>query len=308
MSGDNFFLDFLAGGVSGAVAKTMVAPVDRIKLIIQTQDINPEVLSGKTMRYNGISDTFRRLVSEQGFRSMWRGNYTNVLRYFPTQACNLAFKDQIKLLFPHYNPEEQFGRFFLTQLLSGGIAGSTALLLVYPLDFARTRLASDVGTRQRQFTGITNCLTRTVRQQGILAVYRGFGLSCAGIFVYRAAQFGLNDTISSFNPWVTDMGWKGFASLYLTAQVSVTTSAIFSYPFDTVRRRVQMESDKPPHERMYRGVGDAARKILANHGVSGLYRGFLINTIRTIGSSFVLVFYQEIHTYYDHFHEHSNAH
>lgn len=62
---------------------------------------------------------FTRVTAEQGFVSFWRGNLANVIRYFPTQAFNFAFKDTIKNLFPRYNPKTDFWRFFGTNLASG---------------------------------------------------------------------------------------------------------------------------------------------------------------------------------------------
>lgn len=96
----NFLVDFALGGVSGAVAKTCTAPIERVKLIIQTQDANPKIKSGEIPRYTGISNCFTRVYSEQGLKAFWRGNTTNIIRYFPTQAFNFAFKDTIKGLFP----------------------------------------------------------------------------------------------------------------------------------------------------------------------------------------------------------------
>jgi len=89
----SFAIDFALGGISGAVAKTLTAPIERVKLLIQTQDANPRIISGEVKRYNGIVDCFVRVGNEQGFWSFWRGNMTNVIRYFPTQAFNFAFKD-----------------------------------------------------------------------------------------------------------------------------------------------------------------------------------------------------------------------
>jgi solute carrier family 25 (adenine nucleotide translocator) protein 4/5/6/31 len=62
-------------------------------------------------------------------------------RYFPTQALNFAFKDTYKKIFMEgVDQKTQFWRFFAANLASGGAAGATSLLIVYPLDFARTRL------------------------------------------------------------------------------------------------------------------------------------------------------------------------
>lgn len=134
--------DFAAGGVSGAISKTAVAPIERVKLLLQTQDSNPKIKSGEIPRYKGIIDCFTRVSAEQGVASFWRGNMANVIRYFPTQAFNFAFKDTIKGLFPKYSPKQDFWKFFAVNLASGGLAGAGSLLIVYPLDFARTRLAA----------------------------------------------------------------------------------------------------------------------------------------------------------------------
>ena len=114
-----FLKDFLAGGTAGAVAKTCTAPIERVKLLIQTQDANPKIISGEVKRYTGIVDCFTRVTSEQGFSAFWRGNTVNVIRYFPTQAFNFAFKDTIKGLFPKYDPKSEFGAFFATNMASG---------------------------------------------------------------------------------------------------------------------------------------------------------------------------------------------
>merc|ERR1712054_263336 len=95
--------DFCLGGVSGAVSKTFTAPIERVELLIQTQDANPLIRSGEVARYTGIVDCFSRIKSEQGFGAFWRGNFTNCIRYFPTQAFNLSFKDTIKKMFPKYS-------------------------------------------------------------------------------------------------------------------------------------------------------------------------------------------------------------
>lgn len=147
----DFLIDFSLGGVSGAIAKTITAPIERVKLIIQTQDANPRIRSGEVPRYTGIVNCFSRVYSEQGLKAFWRGNFTNVIRYFPTQAFNFAFKDTLKKIFPRYNPKTEFGKFFLVQMASGALAGAGSLCIVYPLDYARTRLASDVGSGKRDF-------------------------------------------------------------------------------------------------------------------------------------------------------------
>ena len=290
-----FLKDFAAGGISGAVAKTCTAPIERVKLIIQTQDANPKIISGEVARYTGIGDCFKRIAAEQGVKAFWRGNLVNCISYFPTQACNFAFKDAIKAIFPKANKNTEFLKFFMINMASGGLAGAASLCFVYPLDYARTRLASDVGTGKRQFNGLADCLKKTTQGPGgFFSLYNGFGPSVAGIIAYRGAQFGLNDTINEFNPYKGQTGLVPIMSKFVVAQIAVTASGLVAYPFDTVRRRLQMESEKPMADRMYKGTIDCGMKVLKTEGFGGMYKGALANIFRGVGASLVLVMYGEI--------------
>ena len=88
--------------------------------------------------------------------------------------------------------------FFLGNMASGGAAGATSLSVVYPLDFARTRLAADVGKGkgggEREFNGLVDCLKKVAASDGASGLYKGFGISVIGIIIYRASYFGAFDT------------------------------------------------------------------------------------------------------------------
>ncbi|GMI59053.1 hypothetical protein ScalyP_jg3044 [Parmales sp. scaly parma] len=291
----DFIVNFLAGGVSGAVAKTCTAPIERVKLLIQTQDANPKIISGEIARYTGIGNCFSRVASEQGIPAFWRGNFTNILRYFPTQAFNFAFKDTIKDMFPKANKHTEFGKFFAINMASGGLAGAGSLMIVYPLDYARTRLASDVGGAEKQFNGLADCLKKTVANGGVGALYNGIGVSIAGIIPYRGVYFGLFDTLSGYNPYQKDESTLLRAgSKFGCAQASAISAGYASYPMDTVRRRLQMQSEKPQSEWVYKGTMDCFSKIMATEGTSALFKGAGANALRTVGAAMVLVLYSEI--------------
>jgi solute carrier family 25 (adenine nucleotide translocator) protein 4/5/6/31 len=291
----DFLINFMAGGTSGAVAKTCTAPIERVKLLIQTQDANPKIISGEVARYTGIVDCFSRVAKEQGVKAFWRGNMTNIIRYFPTQAFNFAFKDTIKVMFPKVDKHTEFARFFMINMASGGLAGAGSLMIVYPLDYARTRLASDVGTGKQQFNGLIDCLSKTVKSQGIGGLYNGIGVSVAGIIPYRGAYFGLFDTLSGYNPYQKDTnGILRASSKFACAQTSAIAAGYASYPFDTIRRRLQMQSEKPPAEWIYKGTVDCFQKIVKDEGTTALFKGAGANALRTVGAAMVLVLYSEI--------------
>lgn len=303
----SFMKDLAAGGIAGGVSKTVVAPIERVKLLLQVQKDNTQLTEAQ--RYKGIVDAFVRIPKEQGFVSFWRGNTANVIRYFPTQALNFAFKDKYKKIFVRHNPKTDFWKFFIGNLASGGAAGATSLLFVYPLDFARTRLAADVGgakkaaakgavegaakAPERQFNGLVDCLQKVYQKDGAIGLYRGFGVSVAGIIVYRAAFFGGFDTAKQM--LLSDPKNPGIFESWVIAQLVTTVAGIISYPFDTVRRRMMMQSGTG--EKRYKNTIDCWAKIAKNDGPKAFFNGALSNVIRGSGGAIVLVMYDQIQKY-----------
>lgn len=291
--------DLLIGGSIGAVSKTVMAPVERVKLLMQTQDSNPDVLSGKVQRYSSIGNAFVRVRAEQGFGAFWRGNLVNCLRYAPQQGSALAFNDAINGALPKYSQKTDFWKAMGVNLFAGGAAGGVANTICYPFDFARTRLASDLGKGKGQYSGIWNCISTTVKAQGITGLYTGWTVTVLGAFVYRAGQLGLFKQIQDFNPYKNDKGWLGGVSAF--AAVTAARSAVmpFNYPFDTVRRRMMLQSEKPVAERTYKGSVDCFVKVLQKEGLKGMYKGMVPELFRGVGGSLVIVAYDRIKTIFN---------
>merc|ERR1711988_743393 len=204
-----FAENFMLSGVAAGVSKTMAAPIERVKLLVQNQD--EMIKQGRLSEpYKGVVDCTMRTLKTEGIVPFWRGNLANVLRYFPTQALNFAFKDKIKAIFatPKTAPTWQK---FATNIASGGCAGSLSLCFVYSLDFARTRLANDAKGKggERQYNGL---------------------------FVYRGMYFGLYD---SLKPLLLGQDANALLSFFLGWAVTIV-SGLMSYPIDTVRRRMMM--------------------------------------------------------------------
>jgi len=286
--------DLLVGGSIGAVSKTVMAPVERVKLLLQTQDSNPDVISGKVARYKGIGDCFSRVASEQGFKSYWRGNLVNCLRYAPQQGSALAFNDLINDMFPKYDSKTQLWQSVASKLVSGGLAGAIANTICYPFDFARTRLASDLVKGGGKFKGIFDCIFTTVRQQGLTGLYTGWSVTVAGAFVYRAGQLGFFKQIQDMNPYAKDKGTLGAVSSFAAVTVARTAVMPFNYPFDTVRRRMMLESEKSMKDRVYKGSFDCFKQVFAKEGAKGMYKGMIPELFRGVGGSLVVVIYDRL--------------
>ncbi|XP_065346010.1 ADP/ATP translocase 1-like [Cloeon dipterum] len=286
-----FLKDFLLGGLAGTVSKTAAAPIERVKLLLQLQDGSVQ-MRNSDKRYDGIVDCVRSVLKEQGLLSFWRGNLANVVRYFPTQAINLAFKDRYKELFLRgVDKSKDFWTYFAGSVASGSAAGATSLCVVYPLDFARTRLAADVGKvdDEREFTGLFDCFKKIVKSDGFFGLYRGFWMSLIGIVIYRGAYFGFYDIAKE----VIGSDNLNFVTKWIVAQVTTTLAGLLAYPCDTVRRRMMMQSGCRKDEKLYSNSLHCVGSIIRQEGICAFFKGAFTNIVRGISSSLVLVLYDE---------------
>uniref|UniRef100_A0A671R9X6 ADP/ATP translocase n=1 Tax=Sinocyclocheilus anshuiensis TaxID=1608454 RepID=A0A671R9X6_9TELE len=228
----SLFERFLAGGVAAAISKTAVAPIERVKLLLQVQHASRQITV--ETQYKGIMDCVVRIPKEQGFLSFWRGNLANVIRYFPTQALNFAFKN-------------------------------------------KTRLAADIGK------GI-------FKSDGIKGLYLGFNVSVQGIIIYSLLWCLRYSMLP--DPKITHI-----VISWMIAQTVTAVAGIISYPFDTVRRRMMMQSGRKGADIMYKGTVDCWRKITKDEGPKAFFKGAWSNVLRGMGGAFVLVLYNEIKKY-----------
>ena len=288
---ESFAVNFLMGGVSAGVSKTLAAPIELIKLRIQNMD--EMMKSGKLDRpYTGIANCFNRIVADEGVPALWKGNWTNVLRYFPTQALNFAFKDKIKKMFGFDKKRDGYTKWFIGNLASGGLAGAISLTFVYSLDYARTRLANDSkGAKkggQKQFNGLIDVYKKTLASDGIAGLYRGFVISCFGIIIYRGLYFGMYDSVKPMLP--KNMADNLMANFLLGWCITVG-AGLASYPIDTIRRRMMMTSGEAVQ---YKGSIDCARVILKNEGIMSFFKGAGANILRGVAGAGVLAGYDRL--------------
>jgi solute carrier family 25 (adenine nucleotide translocator) protein 4/5/6/31 len=284
-------LDRKYNGIGDCFKRTAAAPIERVKLLIQNQD---EMLkSGRLDRkYDGIVECFRRTTAQEGVVSLWRGNTANVIRYFPTQALNFAFRDTYKSMFAFKKERDGYAKWMMGNLASGGAAGATSLLFVYSLDYARTRLANDAKNAKkggdRQFNGLVDVYKKTLASDGIAGLYRGFMPSVLGIVVYRGLYFGMYD---SLKPVILVGSLEGnFLASFLLGWTVTTGAGIASYPLDTIRRRMMMTSGEAVK---YKSSFDAARQIIAAEGVKSLFKGAGANILRGVAGAGVLSIYDQ---------------
>lgn len=285
-----FLLDFIMGGSAAAAAKSVAAPIERVKLLLQNQG---ELMKRGQLHkpYVGVRDCFRKVFREEGVLSFWRGNQANVIRYFPTQALNFAFKGYFKSVFACSKERDGYFKWFAGNVASGSAAGATTSLCLYHLDYARTRLGIDARQctmdGKRQFNGLIDVYSKTLSTDGIRGLYRGFGVSIVGITLYRGMYFGIYDTMKPIvlvGPFQDNF----FASFFLGWSIT-SFSGVCAYPFDTLRRRMMLTSGQPVK---YRNARHAFLEIIRVEGFSSLFRGVTANMLLGVAGAGVLAGYE----------------
>ena len=232
------------------------------------------IASGQVPRYTGnVMNCFCRLVSEQGMASLWRGNLCSVLRYFPLELSNWACRDIFKPMFPRYDRKKYFWSWFSANLASESLGGAFSLLMVYPLDFARTRLACDIGKDScREFSGIIDCLAKVAEKDGFFALYDGFCISVLGLVVSRAAYLLLNDYFHSNKTFGHLSGYYEKLLIFRFSSWNLNSLCTYLwYPMDTVSRRLIMQSGS--ERKLYNGTLDCLAKVWQSDGMNSFFKG-----------------------------------
>lgn len=306
--------DAIAGAAAGTFARTAVAPIDRVKLLIQlggsiqTKSGGSPTTDGGTKHQSNKNplQIFRGIIQNEGILSLWRGNTPTILIEGGVTALNFVFLNCYKLAsvrvlarlenhFPSLK-EENGGdrkRRILQSFVSGGLAGSTTISILYPLGFMRTRLATDVGNKGERVypRGMRDVLQKIWHSDGSRGFYKGYGIALVSVSMHRVVYLGGYDFIKS----EFDEGERKMSLLqrFGAAHFVSMSASTLHYPLDCVRRRLMMEAGKKGHERKYRNTIHCFQKIWAEEGYRGFYLGLSMNLLRCVGSALVLVSYDE---------------
>jgi len=174
-----------AGGVAGAVSRTCVSPLERVKILFQLQRTGE-------VKYRGVWHALSVIYKEEGFYGYLKGNGTNIVRIFPYSAVQFAAYEQFKKVLMVKKDSSP-----LRFLSAGAGAGITSVVATYPLDLIRTRLSS-AAPSAKQYKGILQAFVSIVRNEGPLATYKGVTATVLGIAPYVGLNFATYEVFKRF--------------------------------------------------------------------------------------------------------------
>ncbi|KIJ49521.1 hypothetical protein M422DRAFT_225317 [Sphaerobolus stellatus SS14] len=292
---------FIAGGIAGAASRTVVSPLERLKIIQQVQPRTDNA------QYRGVWRSLVRMWREEGYRGFMRGNGINCLRIVPYSAVQFTTYEQLKKLFTNKGTRPLDTP---TRLLAGALAGITSVCTTYPLDLVRSRLSiasasiSLTSTTSAASTGSTlsgssgyhtaashaaanmgvrGMTLKIMRDEGgVRALYRGLVATAMGVAPYVGINFAAYEALRGV---ITPPGKTSIGRKLSCGALAGSISQTLTYPFDVLRRKMQVVGmAKGSTDYKYSGAVGALRYILKTEGPAGLYRGLWPNLLKVAPS------------------------
>ncbi|KAH7148967.1 solute carrier family 25 member 42 [Dactylonectria macrodidyma] len=272
---------FCAGGVAGAVSRTVVSPLERLKILMQIQSV------GRDAYKLSVGQALAKMWREEGWRGFMRGNGTNCIRIVPYSAVQFSSYNFYKRTFFEGSPGADLSAF--KRLVCGGIAGITSVFLTYPLDIVRTRLSiqsasfAELGDRPERLPGMWTTLVRMYKTEGgVSALYRGIIPTVAGVAPYVGLNFMVYESARKYLTREGEQNPSATRKL-LAGAISGAVAQTCTYPFDVLRRRFQINTMSGMGYQ-YKSVADAIRVIVIHEGIKGLYKGIVPNLLKVAPS------------------------
>ncbi|KAK3429423.1 mitochondrial adenine nucleotide transporter ADNT1 isoform X1 [Eucalyptus grandis] len=287
----------VAGGVAGGVSRTAVAPLERLKILLQVQ--NPH-----SIKYNGTMQGLKYIWRTEGLRGLFKGNGTNCARIVPNSAVKFFSYEQashgILWLYRQQPGKEDAQLTPLLRLGAGACAGIIAMSATYPMDMVRGRLTVQTEKSPRQYRGIYHALSTVFKEEGPRALYRGWLPSVIGVVPYVGLNFAVYESLKDYLLQTNPFGLVEDNELSVTTRLACGAAAgtigqTVAYPLDVIRRRMQMVGwkgassvivgegrSKAPLE--YTGMVDAFRKTVRYEGFGALYKGLVPNSVKVVPS------------------------
>ncbi|PSC67425.1 mitochondrial adenine nucleotide transporter ADNT1-like isoform A [Micractinium conductrix] len=289
----------LAGGVAGAVSRTAVAPLERLKILMQIQ--------GNEKVYNGVWQGTVQMFRTDGLKGMFKGNGLNCIRIIPNQAIKFMTYEQLSRKISHYLIDNG-GDGKLTpalRLTAGAGAGIIGMSATYPMDMVRGRITIQEASNA-QYRGLLHATGCIIREEGVLALWRGWLPSVIGVVPYVGLNFGVYETLKDVI--IKMYGLRNERDLSIAVRlgcgaVAGTLGQTLAYPFDVCRRRLQVSGWSGAknlhadhgHAVAYRGMVDCFVRTVREEGMQALFKGLAPNYVKVVPSiAIAFVTYEQV--------------
>lgn len=261
-------------------------PLDVLKTRMQLQGKVP--VPGQD-HYTSMVDCFTKIVRNEGASRLYRGIGAPIMMEAPKRATKFAANDSWGIFYRNL-----FGVKKQTQplaILTGATAGATESLVVVPFELVKIRMQDKA--QAKNYNGILDCVTKIVRNEGVLALYNGLESTAWRHILWNAGYFGCIFQIKAQLP-PTDPGNKAQAirNDLISGGIGGTVGTILNTPMDVVKSRIQNTPKIRGQVPKYNWAWPSLAVVMREEGPAALYKGFLPKVLRLgPGGGVLLVVY-----------------
>ncbi|KFA68259.1 hypothetical protein S40285_01625 [Stachybotrys chlorohalonatus IBT 40285] len=266
-----FIYQFAAGAIAGVSEILVMYPLDVVKTRVQLQTSATAPGEG----YNGMIDCFQKIIRQEGASRLYRGITAPILMEAPKRATKFAANDEWGKIYRNL-----FGMPQMTQplsILTGASAGATESFVVVPFELIKIRLQDKASAGK--YNGMIDCVTKTIKQEGPLALYQGLESTMWRHIVWNAGYFGCIFQVRQALPAAETKSGKTFNDI-IAGTVGGTVGTILNTPMDVVKSRIQNTPRIPGQVPKYNWAWPGVFTVAREEGFSALYKGFLPKVLR----------------------------
>ena len=269
----------IAGGIAGAVSRTLTAPLDRLKILYEVQATH-----GAS---RNMWKDLKAIGERGGIRAYFRGNGANVLKIVPKMGLKFYGFEHFKVLFKTKGSGDEVT--LVQRLMAGASAAAVSQFTIQPLDCVKIRIAASDDT---VYSGITDTIRKMWRHEGFRSFYKGVVPSVVGIAPAMAVDLATYDTLKELyrDFWETDT-IPGHTLLAI-GMVATAFAYAVGQPFGVIRARLMVQGFNTGYKSQYSGAWDVVFKTVKKDGITGMYRGLVPQLLRVLpaGASSYLVY------------------
>ncbi|KAB5583094.1 mitochondrial carrier domain-containing protein [Coniochaeta sp. 2T2.1] len=263
---------FAAGAIAGVSEICLMYPLDVVKTRVQLQ-------TGKGTgadHYNGMLDCFKKIVKNEGFSRLYRGITAPILMEAPKRAVKFAANDKWGKVYRNVFADPT-GTNKAIPFLTGASAGATEAFVVVPFELVKIRLQDKASAGK--YNGMLDVIAKTVKNEGILAMYNGLESTLWRHILWNSGYFGCISQVRSMMPKATSKKSQILNDV-VAGSVGGTIGTILNTPMDVVKSRIQNSPKIPGVVQKYNWAWPAVATVAREEGFAALYKGFLPKVLR----------------------------
>ncbi|XP_063697006.1 mitochondrial 2-oxoglutarate/malate carrier protein-like [Culicoides brevitarsis] len=290
------YLQYVFGGGSGMGATCIVQPLDLVKTRMQISGVG-----GAKKEYKNTFDALTKIIKAEGVSGIYKGLGAALLRQATYTTTRLGVYTGLN---DYYRKSTGAAPNLLVSMGLGMMAGAVGAFVGTPAEVSLIRMTADGRlpvAERRNYTGVFNALSRMVREEGLVTLWRGCVPTVGRAMVVNAAQ--LSSYTQAKQALVKKCNMKEGIGLHFVASMIsgfVTTAA--SMPVDIAKTRIQNMKTAPGAQPEYKGAVDVLIKVVRHEGLFALWKGFTPYYCR-LGPHTVItfIFMEQMNTAYNKF-------